>query len=137
MKYIILAGFLSLSFSDVFASNNTVVFPNAKHVLDTNNCVEIRQACSFDGTSICKKKYCGDQINHLYLENFVKEHRLKGRKFASLFELESYVKKNLPPQLKHMTVSFIYKKNIRKSYNRNRINIQLDAKEYISNITIG
>lgn len=137
MKYIILTGLLSLSLNNAFASNNTVIFPSAKHAPDSNNCVVIRDSCSFDATQMCTKKYCDGQLKQLYLENFVKQHRLKGRKFPSLFDLESYLKTNLPPELKNMTVSFVYKTHEKKYYNSNRIKVLLDNKDYISDLKIG
>lgn len=137
MKYLILTGLLSFSLNNSFASNNTVVFPSAKHIPDVNNCVVIKDSCSFDATQMCSKKYCDGQLKHLYLETFIKQHRLRGRKFSSLFDLEIYLKKNLPPELKHMSISFFYKTNGKTSYNPNRIRILLDSKDYISDLKIG
>jgi hypothetical protein len=137
MKYIILTGLLSLSLNNTFASNNTVVFPSAKHIPDANNCVVIKDSCSFDSTQMCTKKYCDGQLKQLYLETFVRQHRLKGRKFPSLFDLENYIKTNLPPELKNMTINFVYKNYEKGIYNGNRIRVLLDSKDYISDLKIG
>jgi hypothetical protein len=130
-------GLLSLSLNHAYATNNDIVFPSAANLPKNNNCVVIKKSCSFDNTQNCTKKYCGEQINQLYLENFVIEHKLKGRKFSSLFDLENYLKINLPIQLRNMSINFVHRKNENRNYNSNRINVLLDSKDYISDLNIG
>jgi len=138
IKKLILIGICTGLFSGhTLASNNHSVFPNAKNLQNDNKCITITDSCSFDGTQICKTEYCGNQIKTLYLKNFIKEHKLKGRKFSSLFELESYIRKNLPQELKGLKINFTYKGVSRDSYNPNRLNILLDSKDYISDLIIG
>jgi hypothetical protein len=134
---------VSIFFSAILVSTNVmagstgaVVFPGPEDVLNKNKCTVVQRPCTFDEGQICTVKYCGVQIKQAVLDTFVKNHQLIGRRFPSIFDLETYVKKNLPPELSYMTVAFSYKKSDLKNYNPNRINILLDSKDYINKIVI-
>lgn len=139
MKYSLILGFSAYLFAtNAFANSNPIVFPGPNDLMNKKQCIEIQSPCSFDDGKTCTKKYCGVQIKQATLDQFVKEHRLLGRKFPSLFDLQTYLKKTLPPDLQGMSISFSYKKNANaKNYNPNRINVLLDSKEYISKLIIG
>ncbi len=138
IKKVILTSLLTGLFSGQCLAQNKQAFPNSQiGDNNANRCVVVTDYCSFDGTQLCKTEYCGNQIKTLYLKNFIKEHKLKGRKFPSLFDLQSYVKNNLPKELKGMKIHFSYKNISYESYNPNRIIVLLDSKDYISDLIIG
>lgn len=139
MKHSLLIFFSAILFSNISFASTTgaIVFPSANDALNKEKCVVVTSTCTFDEGKTCTKKYCGVHLKQKTLDNFVKNHQLIGRKFPSIFDLESYVKKNLPPELSDMTLSFSYRKNSNlKTYNPNRINILLDSKEYITKLII-
>lgn len=123
-----------------FANTDAVVFPNANDALNKEKCVEITINCTFDQGQMCKKKYCGVNLKQNELDNFARDHQLIGKRFPSLFDMETYIKKTLPPELSGMTIAFAYRKGSagtnNRNYNPNRINVVLDSKDYITKLVI-
>ncbi len=133
---------LSLTFFSIttFAQTSLeIIFPRAKDVTKESKCVVINVPCSSDETLTCQKRYCGIYLKQLSLDTFVLEQRLIGRKFDSIFNLETFIQKNIPIELSDMHINFTNQANQpkKKDYNPQRINIVLDQKGYILKFIIG
>jgi len=140
MKNYLLFFTLFLFFNYAFSKQNEIVFPSEKRPFSKEECALIKRPCSFDEKKICSKKYCGVYLSQFILDEFVKQNRLIGKKFHSIFDLEDFLKKNLPKELSHMSINLTSKDSINKNkenFNSNRINVILNSDNYIIKFIIG
>lgn len=128
---------LVLFFLSHVAIAQEIVFPRADDAYNKKQCIVISKPCSFDPNKKCTKQYCGVYIHQNTLDNFVKQYQLVGRKFASLFELEEFLKKRLPPELNTMPIRFVNGGVRKKDFNPGRITVIIDKKDYILQLVIG
>lgn len=138
MKILIGLFFIFTSSLSIAQTSEEVVFPRAHDVKEKQKCVVVKKPCSYDQNQICTKEYCGINLKQDRLEQFITEHQVIGKKFRSLFDLEDYMKNNLPDEFKSMYINLMKKEmKTKDTFNPNRINVVLDKDNYILKVFIG
>ncbi len=113
-----------------FAQDVQTVFPKYNRT-----CQEFVAPCSLNKKKMCLKTVCDKNLNQALLDEFVKSFEVIGKQFNNPIEIEEFLVKNIPLDLKKYKIYLVFEDEFFNNYDFSII-VKISKDYKIKSITL-